>query len=197
MVKTVVRGLSAAGMVCLLVGVTGEQVAQGEAASRPAALSFTMDNLAGKPVDLGQYQGKVVLVVNVASQCGLTPQYAQLQALHEKYADQGLAILAFPCNQFGSQEPGTADEIRQFCTTKYGVTFDLFGKVDVNGESACGLYQHLTSLETKPKGTGRISWNFEKFLLGRDGQVVARFAPATKPDAAEVVSAIERELAKR
>jgi glutathione peroxidase len=145
-------------------------------------------------VELSKYQGKVVLLVNVASQCGLTPQYKQLQALHDKYQDQGLAIVGIPCNQFGSQEPGTAEEIQQFCSKNYGVTFDLLAKVDVNGDGACPLYQHLKALQTRPKGPGEISWNFEKFLLDRQGQVVARFEPRTRPDAPEVVQQIEAAL---
>ena len=160
-------------------------------------LDFKMKSLGGKDVDLSKYRGKVVLVVNVASECGLTPQYEQLQTLHKKYSDQGLAILGFPCNQFGKQEPGTAEEIREFCRTKFGVSFDLFSKIDVNGEAACDLYKYLTSLDVKPKGKGKISWNFEKFLIGRDGQVLARFAPPTKPDAPELVNMIESELSKR
>jgi glutathione peroxidase len=161
------------------------------------ALQFKMQSLDGKDVDLNKYAGKVVLVVNVASKCGLTPQYKELQALHEKYADQGLAVLGFPCNQFGAQEPGTPDEIREFCQSNYGVSFDLFGKINVNGEDACPLYKYLTALDTKPTGSGKISWNFEKFLVGRDGEVVARFAPRTKPDDAEVIKLIEAELAKK
>jgi glutathione peroxidase len=180
--------------VAMGVGVAG-QAWGGDAAS--PALNFKVKTLEGKDMDLGTYQGKVVLVVNVASQCGLTPQYKQLQALHEKYAKQGLAILGFPCNQFGGQEPGTPAEIRQFCTKDYGVTFDLFEKIDVNGENASPLYKHLKSLDTQPKGPGDISWNFEKFLLSRSGKVVARFNPRTKPDASEVIQAIEAELAKK
>ena len=167
---------------------------EGETAS--AALNHTMKTLDGKPVELKKYQGKVVMIVNVASKCGLTPQYEQLQAMHEEYADQGLAILGFPCNQFGKQEPGTAKEIRDFCTQNYGVEFDMFSKIDVNGDSACDLYKYLTSLETKPTGPGKISWNFEKFLIGRDGQVLARFSPRTKPDADEVIQAIESALSE-
>lgn len=162
----------------------------------PAALNFKIKSLAGKEVPLNKYQGKVVLIVNVASQCGLTPQYEQLQALHEKYSGKGLAILGFPCNQFGKQEPGTSIEIRDFCTENYGVEFDLFEKVEVNGDGACPLYKHLTGLKTKPKGPGKVAWNFEKFLLNRKGEVIARFQPRTKPDAAEVVELIERELQK-
>jgi glutathione peroxidase len=160
------------------------------------ALKFKMKSLAGKDVDLGKYQGKVVLVVNVASECGLTPQYDQLQALHEKYANKGLAVLGFPCNQFGSQEPGDSKDIQKFCKENYGVTFDMFDKVQVNGADACGLYKHLTKLETKPKGAGKVGWNFEKFLINRDGEVIARFEPNTAPDADDVVSLIESSLKK-
>jgi glutathione peroxidase len=163
----------------------------------PPALDFTMKSLDGKNVDLSKYDGNVVLIVNVASECGLTPQYENLQALHEKYKDQGLVILGFPCNQFGSQEPGTATEIQAFCKENYGVSFDMFAKIDVNGENAAPLYQHLTALDTKPKGPGKVSWNFEKFLLNREGEVVARFDPKTSPDAPEVVAAMEKELAAK
>ena len=167
------------------------------AADKPAALNFKMNSLDGKEVDLSKYQGKVVMVVNVASKCGLTPQYKQLQALHEKYEKDGLVILGFPCNQFLHQEPGTAEEIQKFCTVNYGVTFPLFAKIEVNGDGACDLYKYLTALDTKPTGTGKISWNFEKFIIGRNGEVVARFSPRTKPDAAEVLKVIEAELAKK
>ncbi|HBO43258.1 MAG TPA: glutathione peroxidase [Planctomycetaceae bacterium] len=163
--------------------------------SRP--LSFTVKSLGGEDVDLSKYDGKVVMIVNVASKCGLTPQYEQLQALHEKHSKDGLAILGFPCNQFLSQEPGTADEIKEFCRVNYGVRFDIFAKVEVNGDGACDLYKNLTALDTKPVGPGKISWNFEKFIIGRNGEVVARFSPRTKPDDAEVLKVIEAELAKQ
>ena len=162
-----------------------------------SALDFKMKSLTGKEVDLSKYQGKVLLVVNVASACGYTPQYGPMQALHEKYAGQGLAVLGIPCNQFGKQEPGTEKQIEEFCETKYGVKFDMFAKVDVNGPGACGLYQHLTKADTKPEGAGKIKWNFEKFVIGRNGEVVARFAPGTEPDAPEVIKVIETELAKK
>jgi glutathione peroxidase len=156
-----------------------------------------MRSLDGKLIDLGKYQGKVVLVVNVASKCGFTPQYQQLQEVYQKYGPKGFVVLGFPCNQFKAQEPGTAEQIQDFCRVNYGVTFPMFAKIEVNGEGACPLYKHLTSLETKPKGPGKIDWNFEKFLIGRNGQVVARFAPKTKPDAPEVIKVIEAELAKK
>ena len=169
----------------------------GEATKGPAALSFKMKTLDGKDKKLSDYKGKVVLVVNVASRCGLTPQYKELQALHEKYSKKGLAIVAFPCNQFGGQEPGTPMQIQQFCTDNYGVEFDLFAKVDVNGPKRCALYKHLTSLETKPKGKGDISWNFEKFLIDRKGDVIARFSPRVKPSSKEMVGALETALSAK
>jgi glutathione peroxidase len=161
-----------------------------------SALRFTMKSLDGKDIDLARYEGKVVMVVNVASKCGYTPQYAQLQTLYEQYADKGFVILGFPCNQFLGQEPGSAEEIKEFCRLNYGVTFDMFAKVDVKGENACELYKLLTSLDTEPKGAGKIGWNFEKFILDRQGFAVARFASGTKPNAAEIVAVVEKELAK-
>jgi glutathione peroxidase len=160
-------------------------------------LSFSMKSLDGKPVDLKKYEGKVILIVNVASKCGLTPQYKQLQALHDKYKDQGLVVLGFPCNQFGKQEPGDSKEISTFCTKNYGVTFDMFEKVDVNSESACDLYKYLKAQDAKPAGKGDIAWNFEKFLINRKGEVANRFQPRTAPDANEVIAAIEKELAAK
>jgi glutathione peroxidase len=180
-----------ASLVTLATGCG--QAVQGVSQDK-SALRFTMESLDGKDVDLSQYQGKVVLIVNVASKCGLTPQYEQLQELHEKYADQGLAILGFPSNQFLGQEPGTAEEIAEFCRKNYGVGFDMFAKVDVKGDNAADLYKVLTSLDTKPTGAGDISWNFEKFVLDKDGFVVGRFSPRTKPDAPEVISLIEEQL---
>jgi glutathione peroxidase len=163
----------------------------------PAALAFKVQSLEGKEVDLSQYQGKVVLIVNVASKCGFTPQYTALEKLYTTYGDRGFVILGFPCNQFGNQEPGTADEIRKFCSSKYSVTFPLMAKVEVNGAGACDVYKYLKARDAKPKGSGEVSWNFEKFLIGRDGQVVARFASRTAPNASELVKAIEAELAKK
>jgi glutathione peroxidase len=180
-----------------LMTAISASAADQDAKKVPKALDFKMKTITGKEVELGKYQGKVVLVVNVASKCGLTPQYEQLQALHKKYGEKGLAILGFPCNQFRDQEPGTAEEIQEFCRVNYGVEFDLFGKIEVNGDGACPLYKYLTALETKPQGPGKISWNFEKFLIGRDGEVVARFAPKTKPDDPDVIKAIEAELDKK
>jgi glutathione peroxidase len=180
-----------------LPGCHSSSAVEKEESTVSKPLGFTMKSLDGKDVALTKYQGKVVLIVNVASKCGFTPQYQQLQALHEKYAKDGLAILGFPCNQFLFQEPGTADVIEEFCRVNYGVGFDMFAKVEVNGNGACELYKCLTALDTKPVGAGKISWNFEKFVIGRNGEVVARFSPRTKPDDPEVLKVIEAELAKK
>jgi glutathione peroxidase len=173
-------------------------VARAASVEKPSTpLNQTMKTLDGQDVNLAdKYKGKVVLLVNVASKCGNTPQYKPLEALHEKYGEKGLAIVGVPCNQFGGQEPGTAADITEFCTKNYGVKFDMLSKVDVNEDSACPLYKSLTSKETDPKFGGPITWNFEKFLFDRNGQLVARFSPKTKPDSIEVVTAIETELAK-
>ena len=177
-----------------LIGVTC--LAAGDQTVAPA-LDFTMKSLSGKPVELSHYQGKVVLMVNTASQCGYTPQYEGLEALYKKYGPQGLAVLGFPANEFGQQEPGSDPEIAEFCRKNYGVTFDMFSKVVVKGEGQCPLYKFLTSKETDPKFAGPIKWNFEKFLLSRDGQVVARFESGTEPDDPKVIEAIEAELSKK
>src|SRR6185437_3017386 len=167
------------------------------AANPDSPLDFKVSSIDGKPVDLSKYKGKVVLFVNVASHCGNTKQYANLENLHKKYAAAGLAILGFPANEFGAQEPGTNDEIAQFCKSKYSVDFPMFSKIVVKGDGIAPLYQFLTSPETDPKFAGPVTWNFEKFLVGRDGKVIARFKPKTNPESDEVVSAIEAELAKK
>lgn len=188
--------------ICLSLGllVAGQAVlgaAEKEKAEKVNAYAFKMRSLGGKEVDLKKYEGKIVLAVNVASQCGFTSQYKQLQELHEKFGKKGLCVLGFPCNQFGTQEPGTSKQIAQFCSTEYGVTFDMFEKVDVNDKDACELYQYLTSQETKPKGKGKVRWNFEKFLIGKDGKVVARFGSSTSPDSKDLVKLIEEQLASK
>lgn len=155
---------------------------------------FTLNNIDGQPTALKNYAGKALLVVNVASKCGLTPHYAGLQGLYEKYKGQGFEVLGFPCNQFGAQEPGTEAEIKSFCSTKYNVTFPMFSKIDVNGAQKHPLYTHLTSQDTQPDGPGDIGWNFAKFVVGKDGQVIARFAPTTTPDDAALVGAIEKAI---
>lgn len=163
----------------------------------PAALDFEVTDITGQPRRLAEYRGKVILVVNVASKCGLTPQYEQLQALYDRYGGQGLVILGFPCNQFLGQEPWSEEKIAEFCSTKYNVTFPMFSKIEVNGAGRAPLYRHLTSMQLPPVGNGDISWNFEKFLIGRDGQPRARFSPRTKPDDRAVIAAIESALADR
>ena len=152
---------------------------------------FKMKSLDGKEVDFADYKGKVLLIVNTASKCGLTPQYEQLQAMHEQYEDKGLVILGFPCNQFGKQEPGDAKEIRSFCTKNYGVKFPMFSKIDVNGNDQDPLYAYL---KENSDDNEDIQWNFEKFVVGKDGKVAKRFSPRVKPDAKEVVETITNEL---
>jgi glutathione peroxidase len=136
----------------------------------------------GSPADLSAYRGKVLLVVNVASKCGFTPQYEGLEALHRRYADKGFEVLGFPCNQFGAQEPGNAEEIANFCSLTYDVTFPLLGKIDVNGPQAAPIYQHLKKEAPGVLGSEAIKWNFTKFLVDRSGKVVKRYAPQTKPE---------------
>ena len=156
-----------------------------------------MKSLSGTPVDLSKYKGKVLLIVNTASQCGYTPQYEGLQELHKQFGDQAFAVLGFPCNQFGKQEPGTSEDIASFCKENYGVTFDMFEKIDVNGKDQAPLYKHLTSEQASPKDPGPVKWNFEKFLVSRDGEVVGRYRSKVEPESNELVSAIKAELAKK
>ena len=157
---------------------------------------FTIKSIDGQPVPLSSYSGKVVLVVNVASKCGFTPQYAGLEAVYEKYKDRGLVIVGIPANNFAQQEPGTNDEIKKFCSNKYNVTFPMMSKVSVLGDDKTPLYQFLTGKDTDPQYAGDIKWNFTKFLFDRSGKPVARFEPATTPDSPEVTAAIEAALAK-
>ncbi len=152
------------------------------------------NDIEGQPASLRAYRGKVLLIVNVASRCGLTPQYEQLEALQKKYADRGFTVLGFPCNDFGAQEPGTPAEIKAFCSTKYNVTFPLFEKVHVKGPGQHPLYAALTG--PAAKFPGEISWNFGKFLVGKTGEVLRRFDPRTKPDDPAVIAAIEAALAE-
>ncbi|WP_432139607.1 MULTISPECIES: glutathione peroxidase [unclassified Streptomyces] len=157
-------------------------------------LSVDIAALQGGTADLAQYAGKAVLVVNVASKCGLTPQYTGLERLQERYSAQGFTVLGVPCNQFLGQEPGTAEEIAEFCSATYGVTFPMTEKVEVNGAGRHPLYERLAGFADAEGHSGDIRWNFEKFLVGRDGTVVARFSPQTEPEAPEVVAAIEAQL---
>ena len=156
---------------------------------------FTVKTIKGSEKSLADYKGKVLLVVNVASECGLTPQYAGLEALHEQYAKQGLAVLGFPANDFGGQEPGTDAQVEQFCSTKFGAKFDMFSKVAVKGEQTAPLFDWLQSAETNPVFGGAIKWNFNKFLVGKDGKVIGRFEPKVEPLSPEVKGAIEKALA--
>ncbi|MEZ5975478.1 MAG: glutathione peroxidase [Planctomycetota bacterium] len=155
---------------------------------------FQLKAIDGSERSLADYSGKVALVVNVASKCGLTPQYKGLQDLYTKYKDRGFTVLGFPCNQFKEQEPGTDAEIQQFCTLNYGVDFPMFSKVYVNGPSRHPLYKWLTSVDAKPEGSGDILWNFGKFLIGKDGAILARFGPRTEPTDPALIQAIEANL---
>jgi glutathione peroxidase len=157
---------------------------------------FTLPSIDGKPMPLAEFKGKVVLVVNVASRCGYTPQYSALESLYEKYKDQGFVIVGFPANNFGAQEPGTNEEIKTFCSRKYNVTFPMYSKVSVKGDDQTPLYQYLTK-QTGASIAGDIKWNFTKFLVDRNGNVVQRFESAVTPDSKEVVSAVEKQLSQK
>jgi glutathione peroxidase len=154
-----------------------------------------VNTLSGQPGSLGDLSGKTLLVVNVASKCGLTPQYEGLERLHERFKDRGFSVVGFPSNQFGGQEPGTAEEIQEFCSVNYGVTFPMFEKIDVNGPDRHPIYTELTAVPDAAGEAGDIQWNFEKFLVSPDGQIAGRFRPMTDPQAPEVVAAIEAALA--
>jgi len=164
------------------------------AAQAKSIYDFTMKSIDGQPVSLGSYSGKVVLLVNVASKCGFTPQYAGLEALYEKYKDRGLVIVGIPANNFAAQEPGTNEEIKKFCSNKYNVTFPMMAKVSVLGEDETPLYLFLTDKSVNPQIGGDIKWNFTKFLFDRSGKPVARFEPAVTPDSPQVIAAIESAL---
>ncbi|MFV2022146.1 glutathione peroxidase [Micromonospora sp. LOL_023] len=153
-----------------------------------------LQTLAGESGSLGDFAGKAVLVVNVASKCGLTPQYAGLERLHEQYADRGFSVVGFPCNQFGGQEPGSAEEIQEFCSATYGVTFPMFAKIDVNGSGRHPVYAELVTATDADGEAGDVQWNFEKFLIAPDGQVVGRFRPRVTPEDDTLVAAIEKQL---
>jgi len=155
---------------------------------------FSAKTIDGKTRSLADYRGKVTLIVNVASECGLTPQYTGLEQLHEAYASKGLAILGFPANEFGAQEPGTDEQIQTFCSTKYGVKFDMFSKMKVKGAGIDPLFAFLTSAQDNPRFAGDIKWNFNKFLVSKDGAVIARFEPPVEPTSADVKGAIEKAL---
>jgi glutathione peroxidase len=160
-----------------------------------SVLDFKVSDIAGKEIDLSEYKDKVLLIVNVASKCGATPQYDPLQALHAKYAEKGLVVMGFPANNFGGQEPGSNEEIAEFCSTKYSVEFPMFSKVSVKGDDKAPLFQYLTAAEN-PDKQGDIGWNFEKFLVGKDGKLIRRFGTRVRPDDADLVAAVEKALAE-
>ena len=162
-----------------------------------SVLEFKLNDIDGKPVDLSKYKGKVLLIVNTASKCGHTPQYSALERIYDQYRAKGFEVLAFPANEFRGQEPGTNAEIKEFCTSKYDVSFPLFSKIVVKGEGTHPLYQFITSTDANPKTGGEIKWNFTKFLVDREGKIVERFEPAVKPDDTKVTTAIEAELTKK
>ena len=169
-----------------------------DAPKKPASvLDFRVKDIDGKDVDLARFRGKVLLIVNTASQCGYTPQYKDLEAIYAKYKGQGFEVLAFPANEFGFQEPGTDEQIKEFCSTNYKVSFPLFSKIVVGGKKTHPLYEFLTSNTTNPKFAGPIQWNFTKFLVNRKGEVIDRFPPEDNPSAAKVTGAIEKALAEK
>jgi glutathione peroxidase len=184
----------------LMVAMAGLAVYGAEPATQPSkgsgALGFTVKDIDGKDVDLSQYKGKVVLIVNVASKCGNTPQYEGLEKTYEQNKDKGFVILGFPANNFGGQEPGTNEQIKNFCTETYKVAFPMFTKISVKGSDEAPLYKYLTGVETKPQPKGDITWNFEKFLIGKDGEVIARYAPKTTVEDPKVQADIQAALAK-
>jgi glutathione peroxidase len=177
-----------------LDSVQAEQEGTLMAAKTTSLYDFTMDDIDGKPVNLGQYKGKALLVVNTASFCGNTPQYTELEAIYEQYHNKGFEILAFPANNFGQQEPGTNAEIKGFCLTKYSVSFPLFSKISVKGSDKHPLYQYLTEKSPFP---GEVEWNFQKYLVDRSGNIVARFPHRMKPSSPEIVKEVERVLAAK
>jgi glutathione peroxidase len=181
--------------LCLALALSSNALAA-DAAKPKSVHDFTVKDIDGKSVDLSKYKGKVLLIVNTASKCGYTPQYTNLEKLYDQYKEKGLEVLAFPANEFKSQEPGTNAEIKEFCTSKYDVSFPLFSKIVVKGEGQAPLYQYLTSTDANQNTAGDIKWNFTKFLVSKDGRIVARYEPKVKPDDKEVIDAIEKELAK-
>lgn len=187
---------TALGAAALLVfsqpGVAADADGASKSADPAYVLGFTMDRIDGEPQKLSEYEGKVLMIVNVASRCGMTPQYKALQELYEKHAERGLVVLGFPANNFMGQEPGTNEEIAEFCERNYGVTFPMFSKISVKGRDMHPLYQRLTS-QPAPIG-GNVSWNFQKYIVDRSGRVVAMFGPRTRPDDPKIVELIEKLL---
>ena len=187
----------AAGFVALCDDCPIANMFKADAAKAKNVLDFKMRDIDGKDVKLKKYKGNVLLVVNVASKCGYTPQYQGLQATYTKFKDKGFYVLGFPANNFGGQEPGTEHEIKEFCESKFGVTFPMFAKISVKGADIDPLYSFLTSKETNPDFAGDITWNFNKFLIDRHGKVVARFTSKQTPESPEVTAAIEKYLAEK
>jgi glutathione peroxidase len=181
-----VRKLAFALMLCM--------AGSAMATAAKSVYNFTLKSIDGQPVKLSQYHGKVLMLVNVASRCGFTPQYSALESLYEKYKDRGLVIVGIPANNFGGQEPGTNEEIKKFCSTKYNVSFPMMSKVSVKGDDETPLYLFLTDKAVNPEISGDIKWNFTKFLFDRNGKPVARFEPNVTPDSPQVVSAVEAAL---
>jgi glutathione peroxidase len=181
----------------VLFAFTGLNFLQATQAKTPPLYKFKMKDIDGNDVKLKKYKGDVLLIVNTASKCGYTPQYEALQAIYDKYNAQGFKVLGFPANNFGGQEPGTAAEIKEFCTSKYKVTFPMFAKISVKGDDQDPLYKYLTSKETNPDFAGDITWNFNKFLIDRKGNIVARFSSKDKPDSETVTAAIEKYLKEK
>lgn len=180
--------------ISLAIASPADSVAKESAMAPASVLDFTVKNIDGQDVKLDTYKGKVILITNVASKCGYTPQYEGLQAIFAKYKDQGLVVLGFPANNFLGQEPGTNEEIKTFCKLKYNVSFPMFSKISVKGSDMHPLYQFLTSKETNPEFAGDITWNFNKFLVDRSGKVIARFETREKPESEKIVQAIEKAL---
>ena len=193
--------------MCLAAALATQAFAQGSE-SKPMSggammavknmpLHYTMKSIDGQSVNLDSFKGKVILIVNTASKCGFTPQYEPLEAIYNKYKDKGFTILAFPANNFGHQEPGNDQQIKEFCSANYHVTFPLFSKVSVKGDDICPLYAYLTSENTNPGFSGDIGWNFTKFLVDRNGKVIARYESKIRPDDKQVTAAIEKALAAK
>jgi glutathione peroxidase len=192
----VLPGFAAIAALLLLSSVAVVS-AQDPAKKATSVLDFHVKDIDGKDVDLAKFKGKVLLIVNTASQCGNTPQYKDLQAIYEKYKDQGFEVLAFPANEFGKQEPGDNQQIKEFCATNYKVNFPLFSKIVVKGSGIHPLYSFLTSGETNPKFAGTIGWNFAKFLVNKKGEVIGRFEPGENPSSDKVTGDIEKALAEK
>ena len=173
------------------------QAQEAGGAKKTSIYQFQLTTIDGQKIELSKYKGKVLLIVNVASECGYTDQYKALQALHAKYAKEGLAILAFPCNDFGQQEPQGEPKIKEFAKKTYGVEFDIFSKISIVGKKGAPLYQFLTSKEANPKQAGEVKWNFEKFIIARDGTIVGRFLSDTEPDAQDLLDLLGKELSRK